>query len=119
MFTDEERNVWSQLTAHAKKRMWKRSLSVPEILAVIRYGQRHFTGGCQFIFLGKRDAPDNFKYLEGTTVVLEDGKITTVYKNKDALKTIKRKVKFNDKSFRTRYFGDNESSIRECNLSEE
>ena len=109
MFSEEERNVWSQLTAHAKKRMWKRSLSVPEILAVIRYGQRHFTGGCQFIFLGKRNAPDNFKYLEGTTVVLENGKITTVYKNKNALKKIKRKTRFSDKLYKGHCLGVTES----------
>jgi hypothetical protein len=89
------------LTGHADERSGQRRIRREDILYVCRYGQKlHRTGAC-FFFLGKKDVPPghNTHHLVGTVVLTKPGEkpgdllIVTVYKNKEALRTIKKKLK--------------------------
>ena len=71
-----------------------------EIAYVRRHGQiLHRTGIC-FYFLGARDVPlaDRrhawVERLIGTTLLIEDDELITIYKNRRALRYIKRKLKY-------------------------
>lgn len=95
-----------RLSAHAKKRMQQRCLSVRDVAYVVEYGQRHRCAGVIHCFLGRKDIPDldhrhdTIRRLEGTTVLLETSEarlVTTVYRNKSALRRIRRKAKYNRK----------------------
>lgn len=87
-----------RITSHAAQRMSQRNLDIGDICVVLQYGQLEYRAGAEFYFLGERDLPSGQKQqwhrLIGTTVVIEQGEITTVYRNKHAISRIKRKHKF-------------------------
>ena len=83
---------------HATLRMAQRNLDTGDIALVLRFGRAEHRTGVTFYFLGKRDVPDqlarSMKRLIGTTVIVQDEEITTVYRNRRALSKIKRKLKW-------------------------
>jgi hypothetical protein len=89
------------LTGHAYERTGQRHIRREDILYVCQYGRKiHRTGAC-FFFLGEKDVPPghNMHHLIGTVVLTKPGEtpgnllIVTIYKNKEALRTIKKKLK--------------------------
>ena len=89
------------LTGHAHQRTGQRHIRREDILYVCQYGRKiHRTGAC-FFFLGEKDVPPghNTHHLIGTVVLTKPGEtpgnllIVTIYKNKEALRTIKKKLK--------------------------
>jgi hypothetical protein len=70
--------------------------SDPEAIEItLAYGRRVYRSGAEFFFLGARDLPDELRRthsrLIGTTVVVAGGELSTVYRNRRALTSIKRK----------------------------
>ena len=95
-----------QLSQHAVERSQKRRISEQEIDLVMEYGYQIYQGGALFIFLRAKDLPIHIRHkfpknLEGTTIVMDpqSNTILTLYRNKNALRDIKRKTKyFQDKN---------------------
>jgi hypothetical protein len=85
------------LTDHAARRMAQRNVSLADAALVIRFGTVEYRTGVEFYFLAQRNIPLGserlFERLVGTTVVVRDGRVETVYKNRNALFNIKRKPK--------------------------
>lgn len=89
------------LSMHAYQRCSKRNLSKTDISIVMRYGRELYTAGAVFYFLGRRDIPEHLKpipqvtRLEGTVVVMASDAdiIVTAYRNRHAIKDIRRKLK--------------------------
>ena len=93
-----------QYTEHALTRMHQRCLSIHDVQYVVLYGQQYRCAGVVHYFLGRRNIPTNdcrkdfLRRLEGTTVLvdsLEGRLVITVYRNRSALKSIRRKAKTN------------------------
>jgi hypothetical protein len=86
-----------QTTVHAARRMAQRNVSLADAALVIRYGTVEYRTGVEFYFLAQRNIPPGserpMERLVGTTVVVRDGRVETVYKNRNALFNIKRKPK--------------------------
>ena len=70
---------------------------------VCQHGRRIYCGGVLHIFLGKKDIPaadrrnPGIRKLEGTTLIIDSfthAEVITVYRNKQALKSIRRKSKY-------------------------
>jgi len=88
-----------QLTNHAEYRAAQANLDKEKLKIVLRFGRIINRGHAMFYFLGKRDLPleirfdDFFNKLIGTTLVMDPAgqTIITVYRNKKAMKNIKRK----------------------------
>lgn len=98
------------LSDHAIQRMNQRRLSIEDIDYVIRYGQIIYRAGIAHFFLGERDIPlqdrsvSRISHLIGTTILIESKNLTeviTVYRNRDAIKKIRVKEKFNRKVSRS------------------
>ena len=90
-------------TNHAIKRMSKRSLTSADIEYVIDHTRPIHKAGAVFFFLGKKQIPhydrrDNtLRRLEGTTVLVDSlstWNVITVYRNREAIKDIRRKAKY-------------------------
>ncbi|HWP42362.1 MAG TPA: DUF4258 domain-containing protein [Blastocatellia bacterium] len=85
------------ISKHAVKRMAQRNVSVPEMATVVSLGRVKHRAGATFFFLGRRDVPEGrmreLEKLIGTTVVITGNEILTVYRNRRALSSIKRKLK--------------------------
>ena len=93
-------------SAHALLRMAQRNLSPADVEYVLRHGRRYRRAGVVHYFLGKKDIPkddardDAIARLEGTTVLVSPmGKggaveIITAYRNRSALRRIRRKAKY-------------------------
>ena len=88
-------------SCHAMERVAKRNLSVAEIDYALKYGQRIHRTGIVFYFLGERDIPkddrrnSNIVRLVGLTLLVsQDRELITVYRNRDGLRAIKRKSKY-------------------------
>lgn len=85
------------LSDHAALRMAQRNVSPEDAALVICYGTVQYRTGVEFYFLCQRDIPLGreleLERLVGTTVVVRRGRIQTVYKNRRALTSIKRKSK--------------------------
>lgn len=88
-----------KLSYHAGQRMNQRRVGPNDLSIVLQYGRIVFRAGMKFIFLGKRDLPlklgRQYDYLIGTTVLIREQDVITVYKNRNALAVIKRKSKLN------------------------
>ena len=93
-----------QFTEHALTRMRQRCLSIPDVEYVVLHGQQHRCGGVVHYFLGRCNIPtkdqrkDFLSRLEGTTVLVDShsrSSVITVYRNRSALKSIRRKAKTN------------------------
>jgi len=87
-------------SGHFIDRAAQRNLSPTEIAFVLQHGRILYRTGIQFYFLGWRDIPKtlrqdpNIARLEGLTVLLgHDGTLVTAYKNRQAIRTIRRKAK--------------------------
>lgn len=80
---------------HLRLRMSQRNADREAIELTLAFGRRLFRSGAEFYFLGKRDLPAKLQRtharLIGTTVVVTEGEIATVYRNSRALASIKRK----------------------------
>ncbi len=105
-------NTSIRRTNHAENRQALRNLSDEDVLFVFEHGQRIRCAGVVHVFLGKRDIPrdkatyQRFARLEGTVLVLDDtyGEVVliTAYRNRQALKHIRPKTKYDRTSARTR-----------------
>ena len=93
-----------QYSDHALWRMQQRNLSCLDIEYVVNHGHHYWCAGALHCFLGRRDIPERdlrnsaLRRLEGTTVLLEPKQrriVITVYRNRSALKDIRRKAKTN------------------------
>ena len=89
------------ISKHAEQRMAQRNICSQDIANVVQLGRIAYRAGAAFFFLGRRDVPDKrlreLEKLVGTTVVIAENEILTVYRNKRAISTIKRKP---NRSFR-------------------
>ena len=88
---------FTEVTTHAARRMAQRNVSLDDALLVICYGTVEHRTGVEFYFLAQRDIPTGrerqLERLVGTTVVVRSGRIETVYRNRRALPSIRRKSK--------------------------
>jgi hypothetical protein len=91
-------------TEHAVGRMALRGLQESDVYYVMVYGRWFFAAGAIHVFLGKRQIPnghrsnDQFKRLEGTTILLSSDDRTTVitvYRNRESTRRDRRKAKYN------------------------
>ena len=89
------------LTAHAARRTARRNIAPEALEYVLTYGRRIQRTGVTFYFLGRRDVPAADRKaswatrLEGTVVLLsKDGALITVYRQRNALRSIQRKLKY-------------------------
>ena len=93
------------LSQHAVLRMAQRNISLDDLEYVLEHGERVHKTGVAFFILRKRDIPradrkrSEIMRLEGTVVLIssmEDGKpeIITTYRNKGAIRTLRRKAKY-------------------------
>jgi len=89
-----------ELSNHAVTRMAQRNLSAEDVEYVLRFGCRVRSGGALHCFLRHDDIPKadrkRAQRLEGTTVLMDRSgqSIITVYRNRQGLKEIRRKVKW-------------------------
>lgn len=97
-----------QFTEHALTRMHQRCLSITDVEYVVLHGQQHRCAGVVHYFLGRCDIPkkdqrnDRLRRLEGTAVLVDSNTrkwVITVYRNRSALKDIRRKAKTNLKLY--------------------
>lgn len=85
-------------SAHARAQMTRRRIRGSEIDLTLRLGHELHAAGAVFYVLRKCDIPRDLRRdadvrrAEGTTVVMEGGRITTVYRNRD-VRHLKRKPK--------------------------
>ena len=92
-----------EFTLHARLRMAQWNLCESEVLYAIRYGEKFHRHGIIFHFVREKDVPKNnhrlMARLEGTTVLTSGATRTviTVYRNRNAISKIKRKVRYNNK----------------------
>lgn len=86
-----------RITEHAALRMAQRNVCLDDAALVVCYGTVQYRTGVEFYFLSQPDIPPGrereLERLVGTTVVVRRGRIQTVYKNRRALTSIKRKSK--------------------------
>ena len=89
------------LTAHAARRAARRNIAPEALEYVLTYGRRIQRTGVTFYFLGRRDVPAADRQaswvsrLEGTVALLSnDGALITVYRQRNALRSIQRKLKY-------------------------
>ena len=74
------------LTAHAKKRMSQRGVSLLDVLCALDYGSSYASGPCWRLVIGKNEiakAPYDISNHAGVHIVISSDKILTVYKNKN------------------------------------
>lgn len=97
---DVKREVIS-LTRHARRRGARRNVAPDAVEYVLAHGRMVRRTGVMFYFLGWRDIPTCDRCaswatrLEGVTVVVApDGGVITVYRNRDGLRAIERKMKY-------------------------
>lgn len=88
------------LTYHAILRGNQRALSPEQIAYVLMYGTLIFRAGALFYVLRRRDIePDDLRSddiakLIGTVVLESEGVITTVYRNAQPLRHVRKKQKY-------------------------
>jgi hypothetical protein len=89
------------ITDHAELRLSQRGIQENDLSLLLEYGTTVHNGGALFVFMRKRDIPrdvDSTKEtkLEGLTAILDAHtlELISMYKNKNALRQIKRKYKY-------------------------
>jgi hypothetical protein len=91
------KNKKLRLTAHAWRRLARRKLTLSDVLVAVQFGQRIHRAHADFYFLGRRNLPPGTEKtldrLIGTTVVVAGNSIVTAYKNRRAIRKLKRKPK--------------------------
>ena len=89
---------------HAITRMAQRGFSDEDVRYIMKHGQRIHRTGIVFYFLGRKDIPEEdlkekkYRRLEGSTILIntvDDNEqvIITVYRDRGALRNIRRKHK--------------------------
>ena len=88
-------------TRHAHRRSARRNVAPDAVDYVLAHGRMMQRTGVMFFFLGRRDIPSCDRCaswasrLEGTIVIVaENGDIVTVYRNRQGLRQIARKMKY-------------------------
>lgn len=86
---------------HFHLRCAQRNVDPGLVAFVKRHGRKVHRTGITFYFLGRRDIPrslrrnDRYARLEGATLLVgPDGEVITAYRNREALKAIRRKAKY-------------------------
>jgi hypothetical protein len=78
--------------------MAQRNITSDDIALIIQFARVEHRTGAEFYFLAERDIPEGFEQrlgrLVGTAVIVENSVIKTVYRNRRALASIKRKLKW-------------------------
>lgn len=89
------------LTRHARRRGARRNVAPDAVEYVLAHGRMVRRTGVMFYFLGRRDIPACDRCaswatrLEGVIVVVApDGGVITVYRNRQGLRAIERKMKY-------------------------
>ena len=89
------------ISKHAEIRSQQRGICEEQLEIVLDYGTRIYNGGALFCFMSAKDVPGHLsgnvkEHVQGITLIINPGTedIVTVYKNKQALKAIKRKMKY-------------------------
>lgn len=90
-----------RLSRHGAERAAQRNISPEDMDFVLQYGQEIHRSGAIFVFLGRRDIPESMARrsradrLVGTTILLSSDEecVITAYRNRKALREIKRKDK--------------------------
>lgn len=78
-----------KISRHASEQMTRRRIGRDAVDFAIGYGTEHHCAGATFYVLRFRDIPSSLRAspevrrAEGTTVVVEDGHVITVYRNRD------------------------------------
>ena len=93
----------AQLSKHGSQRAAQSNLSVDDVELVRRYGVLEHRTGVRFYFIGRREveryrvvAPRLAKLHDIVMIVsCDDDTVITVYRNRHALKQIRRKSKVN------------------------
>lgn len=86
-------------TQHNRVSMNRRGITQDALDFVAVYGRVTYRTGVKFIFLGRRDIPRGYErshgHLEGTTMIIASGHgvVVTSYRNREAIREIKRKRK--------------------------
>lgn len=94
-------NTQMQLSIHAYVRLSQRSISHNDCMEAILYGRKFHATGVVFHFIGQKELNDcimlqgDRERLNGLVVITDcsNQEIITTYKNKSALKEIKKKSK--------------------------
>lgn len=88
-------------SSHARSRAARRNLEPADVEYVLAFGTPIQRTGCTIYFLARRDIPRSDRHnssitrLEGTAVlVAKQGEVITVYRNRDAYRTLCRKAKY-------------------------
>lgn len=88
-------------TQHARRRSARRNVAPDAVDYVLAHGRMLQRTGVMFFFLGRRDIPSCDRCaswasrLEGTIVIVaENGDVVTVYRNRQGLRQIARKMKY-------------------------
>ncbi len=99
-----------QPTHHVQLRQAQRNISDQDVAFVLHFGRRIHNAGALHVFLGRRDLPADrrlrrrFERLVGTVLVLcDDGEtsvLVTAYRNRNALRELRRKQKYDRRSIR-------------------
>ncbi|MGE5335224.1 MAG: hypothetical protein ACM3N4_11030 [Nitrososphaerota archaeon] len=101
--TDEHGSAGSVIsfTRHARRRGARRNVAPDAVDYVLAHGRMLQRTGVMFFFLGRRDIPSCDRCaswasrLEGTIVIVaENGEVVTVYRNRQGLRPIARKMKY-------------------------
>ncbi|MCS7158702.1 MAG: DUF4258 domain-containing protein [Blastocatellia bacterium] len=86
-----------RISRHAAQRLAQRGISLGDVHLVLRLGRRLHRTGVIFYFFGRRQIPRGLERelerLEGTTLIVADGRLITAYRNKRAIAEIKKKPK--------------------------
>ena len=88
------------LTYHGLRRTAQRNLAPDQVAYTLAHGRRVRRTGVDFYFLGARDLPPADRRdarrarLIGTVLIVKNGAVITAYRNPDALRCIKRKLKY-------------------------
>ena len=83
-----------QNTYHGLLRTSQRNISENEIYYTVQFGRSGYRHGAKYFFLGRKELIKNNlndEHLEGLTVIIGvDGNLIIAYKNKSAIKKLKR-----------------------------
>lgn len=102
------------LTKHAAVRIAQRNISLLDLEYILEHGERIYKTGVSMYILRKIDIPpgdankSHITRLEGTVLLVGfsqngDLEIITAYRNRNALKTLRRKSKYDNRGeYRTR-----------------
>ena len=102
METDEDRQSSPVMSTHANRRATQRCFQSDQIAYIVQHGRLLRRTGIQFYFLAERDVPPDDRRLAwvqrliGATLLVspEGDTVITLYKNRKALRDIRKKTKY-------------------------